>query len=122
MSRPVMTRRRLIASAGTVLVAAALSAGGVAALAIEAPSSGSVLPTTFDAVAFLADLKAAGCRVYLALPATVFRPEDDRATYFIAPSRGYTDVMAKWHEALETYPDAHERVVARLVEMNGVVS
>ena len=121
MNRPV-SRRRLVASAGTVLAAAALPAGVIAALATETPSSGPVLPTTFDAVAFLADLKAAGCQVYLGLPATVFRPEDDWPTYFIAPSRGYTDVLAKWSDAMETYPDAHERVVARLVEMNGVVS
>lgn len=121
MNRPV-SRRRLVASAGTVLVAAALPAGVVGALATEPPSSGPILPATFDAIAFLADLKAVGCRVCLALSATVFRPGDDWPTYLIAPSRGYTDVMAKWHEALETYPDAHERVVARLVEMNGVVS
>ncbi|MGI4764664.1 MAG: hypothetical protein ACRYGP_06325 [Janthinobacterium lividum] len=112
-----VSRRRLVASAGTVLVAAALPTGVVAALATETPSSGPVLPTTFDAVAFLADMKAAGCRVCLALPASVFRPEDDWSTYFIAPSQGYAAVMAKWSDAMAAYPDAHERVVARLVEM-----
>ncbi len=76
-------------------------------------------PMTFDAAAFLADLKAAGCRVTLEIPGTRFRG-DEAPTYFIAPSRGYTAVMAKWGKAIAACPDHVAQVTARLAEMHGV--
>ncbi len=119
MSRPV-SRRRLVASVGTVLVAAALPTGGVAALATETPSSGPILPTTFDAVAFLADLKAAGCDVLLSTPGTCFEPGDEVSTYFIRPGPGYCAVITRWHEAMEACSDHVGQVVVLLAERRGI--
>ena len=112
MSAAAFTPRCLVANAGTVLAAAALA------------SLDPTLPTTFDPVAFLADLKAARCRVHLMRPATVFWPGDDRPSYFILwPPRtgafdGYRAVMAKRHGAVEACPDNADLVAARLVELN----
>ena len=73
-------------------------------------------PTTFDAVAFLTDLDAAGCDVLLSTPGTRFMPGDEVATYFIKPGPGFCAVMAKWHEAMEACSDHVGQVVALLVE------
>ena len=82
--------------------------------------SGPVCSSAFDAAAFLEDLKAAGCDVVLMMSGTSFGPGDAAATYFIRPAPGYTAVMAKWSDAMDACPDAHERVVARLAVTRGV--
>ena len=76
-------------------------------------------PVAFDPAAFVADLRAAGCRVVVGGP---IRPSDLPDGYFIAPSRGYPAVMARWSDAMEACPDHIERVVARLGDMSGWTS
>ena len=74
-------------------------------------------PTTFDPAAFVSDLQAAGCHVVLSWPGTTFGPEEEElASYFIRPSPGYAAVMARWSDAMEGCPNAHERVAAVLME------
>ena len=79
-------------------------------------------PAVFDAAAFVSDLVEARCRVVLSWPATTFEPVEQPATYFITPGAGYSSVMARWWEAMEACPDAHERVVAHLSALNGKAS
>ncbi len=73
-------------------------------------------PAAFDPATFVADLRAAGCRVVLSAPGTQFDPSDEVPTYFIRPAPGYTAVMARWHDALAACPDHVGRVVAVLIE------
>ncbi len=76
-------------------------------------------PTAFDAIAFMADLRAAGCRVVVSTPGTRFEPSDEVPTYFIRPALGYPAVMARWHDALAACPDHVGVVVAHLTAANG---
>ncbi len=71
-------------------------------------------PAAFDPAAFVADLRAVGCRVVLSEPGTRFGSGDEAPTYFIRPGSGYCLVMAKWGEALAACPDHVGQVVACL--------
>ncbi len=123
MNRPVS--RRTVLGASAVTAGAFALPAAISALAAEMPCTSPMARAPFDAAAFLADLKAAGCRVHLALPATVFRPEDDRPTYLISwppqtgAFQGYCAVMAKWSDAMEACSDHVDLVTARLAEMRG---
>ena len=75
----------------------------------------ATVTTVFDPAAFLADLDAAGCEVFLMQPVSLGR-ENVSTTYFIAPTPGYVAAMARWADAMDACPDHVERVVALLVE------
>ena len=78
------------------------------------------MSAAFDPAAFVADLRAAGCRVVLSTPGTRFGPGDEAATYIIGPADGhgfgdaYSDVMMRWADALAASRENVERVVAHL--------
>ncbi len=101
---------------GEVLARQVAAFGGVVDARPEPDRS-----TTFDTAAFLADLEAAGCRVRLEIPGTRFTG-DEAPTYFIAPSRGYAAVMAKWSSAIAACPDHAAQVTARPAEINAVAA
>ena len=79
------------------------------------PADTGERPAVFDPAAFLADLDAAGCGVFLVQPVSLGR-ENVPTTYFIEPAPGYTTVMSRWSNAMDACPDHVERVVALLVE------
>ncbi len=125
MNASVINRRHLVAGGAAAIGVASLSAGIIEALSAKMPCPDPAALAVFDPVAFLADLKAAGCRVHLGLPATVFRPEDDRPSYMISwppqagAFQGYCAVMAKWSDPMGACPNHVDLVAARLVELNG---
>lgn len=79
-------------------------------------------PAVFDAAAFVAELVALDCKVYLARAGgTAGFPR--RVTYSIGSpdGRGFGEsfriVMGRWHDAMEACPDHVGQVVAHLSAM-----
>ena len=107
--------------------ALALPAGIFGGLAAEtAPMRlPAAAPSAFDVVTYVADLRAAGCEVYLSrtvAPGGEFRPW----TYGVASVDGlgepFDEVEMRWWPAIAACPDYRERVVAHLQSDGGVAA
>ena len=102
---------------------AALPFAGGAVAILGQPTAATALPVSFDPVAFLADLTAAGYRVsaYRSIPRGGGE-NTSTPSYFIQPpaGRGFGEdhraIMARWSDAMDACPDHVERVVAHVFE------
>ncbi len=63
-------------------------------------------PVTFDASAYVADLRASGCKVHIA------RSDRQGVSYIMEGPfrRAYSEVMRKWADALDECSDHAEQV------------